>query len=70
MTNEFTVIGEHRDDQTHLLVLGADGHYYGYSPAREELSPVVPNEDWIVNVSVKDELGDVVPLDSAGLEVI
>lgn len=49
MTNEFTVVGEHRDDELELLVLGADGSYYGYRPAQEAIRPVQPDEEiWII----------------------
>ncbi len=47
MTNEFTVIGEHRDDDTQLLVLGADGRYYGYVIGHERISRVHPDETWV-----------------------
>jgi hypothetical protein len=47
MTNEFTVIGEHREDDTQLLVRGADGQYYGYVIRHERLSRVHPDEQWV-----------------------
>ena len=50
MTNEFTVVGEHRDDELELLVLGADGSYYGYRPAQEAIRPVqLDDETWIIS---------------------
>lgn len=49
MTNEFTVVGEHREDELELLVLGADGSYYGYRPAQEAIRPVqLDDEIWII----------------------
>lgn len=48
MPNEFTLIGERRDDESHLLVLGEDGHYYSYLPARESLSPTELDEGWVM----------------------
>ena len=48
MPNEFTVVGEHRDDTSHLLVLGADGNYYRYQPARESFAQVEPDARWLV----------------------
>lgn len=48
MPNEFTVVGEDRDDDSHLLVVGADGKYYDYAAAHDHLSPVEPDERWIV----------------------
>ena len=47
MTNEFAVIGEHREDNTNLLVLGADGRYYEYDPAHEQFSTIEPDERWL-----------------------
>lgn len=46
MPNEFTVIGEHKTDVYHLLVLGADGNYYEYDPVRGTFSLVDPDENW------------------------
>lgn len=46
MPYEFTLIGEHTAYDDLLLVLGADGHYYQYHPAREEFSRVEPDESW------------------------
>jgi hypothetical protein len=49
MTNEFNVIGEHKDDELHLLVLGDDGQHYDYSLASEQLSPVQPDDRWEID---------------------
>ncbi|HEV2126682.1 MAG TPA: hypothetical protein VGW38_28310 [Chloroflexota bacterium] len=46
MPNEFTVVGENRNDETELLVLGTDGQYYEYDPAREHFTRTEPNEEW------------------------
>lgn len=46
MPNEFTVVGENRDDDTELLVLGTDEKYYGYDPSREQFSVTEPDERW------------------------
>jgi hypothetical protein len=48
MPIEFTVVGEHRDDQSQLLVMGTDGKYYGYAAARDLFSPVEPDERWVI----------------------
>ncbi|HEV2122391.1 MAG TPA: hypothetical protein VGW38_06420 [Chloroflexota bacterium] len=48
MPNEPTVVGERRDDNTHLLVVGGDGQYYGYFPETEGLAPVEPGEEWLI----------------------
>lgn len=45
MTNEFVFIGEHKDDEEHLLVRGADGQYYDYTPDRDHFERVDPDED-------------------------
>jgi hypothetical protein len=46
MPVEFTIVGEHVEDPTHLLVLGADGAYYAYDPAHERLAPTEPDAQW------------------------
>jgi hypothetical protein len=46
MTIEFTVVGEHREDPSQFLVIGTDGQYYGYDPAREQLVAIEPDERW------------------------
>jgi hypothetical protein len=48
MTNEFIVVGEHRENELELLVRGADGAYYDYNLEHEKLSPVHPDEDWVI----------------------
>ena len=48
MPNEFTVVGEHRDDSTQLLVLGADGQYYRYLLAQERFIQIEPDATWLV----------------------
>ena len=48
MPNEFTFVGEHRDNSDQLLVLGADGNYYRYQPAQESFAQVEPDESWLV----------------------
>ncbi|HYH13361.1 MAG TPA: hypothetical protein VD789_13470 [Thermomicrobiales bacterium] len=59
MPNEFTVVGENRDDESQLLVVGTDGLYYGYQPAREHFSPVEPDESWTLYATVDDVLAEV-----------
>lgn len=48
MPNEFTVVGEHRDDTTQLLVLGTDGNYYRYQPAQDRFAQIEPDDSWLV----------------------
>jgi hypothetical protein len=46
MPNEFLVVGEHREDKSQFLLLGADGAYYGYDPASERIALTEPDEQW------------------------
>lgn len=54
MPNEFTVVGENRDDESELLVLGADGYYYEYDPAHEQFSRIEPDETWEFFPGIED----------------
>jgi hypothetical protein len=68
MTNEFTVIGEHRHDERQLLVLGADGQCYRYLPGRELLSPVEPNEKyWVIFTGSEEALSNQLDADQEAL---
>lgn len=60
MPTEFTVVGEHRDDPTEFLVVGADGTTYAYLPDQERFVPVEPGEDWVVFAGA-ETLEDVAP---------
>ena len=53
---EFLVVGEHRDDPLHLLLLGADGRHYVYSLPDGSTSPVKPDDGWRLEVTETDEL--------------
>ena len=56
MTNEFTVIGEHKNKDLELLVLGADGGYYRYDPLHEVVHPVEPDEKvWTITRHAEPE---------------
>jgi len=60
MTNEFSLVGENREDNTQLLVIGTDGNYYGYDPGHDQLVRVHPDESWIIDEGrdeTLDELG-------------
>jgi hypothetical protein len=48
MTNEFAVIGHHRDEAETLLLLGADRHYYRYDLTDNRLEAVEPHEEWVL----------------------
>lgn len=62
MTNEFTVIGEHRDNDQELLVRGADGAFYDYNLGQEAFSPVEPDENWVITEESDPETGDGMPM--------
>lgn len=56
MTNEFTVVGEHKENELELLVLGADGGYYEYDPLHEAVRPVEPDEaTWTITARAEPE---------------
>jgi hypothetical protein len=65
MPNEFTVIGEHNDDDAHLLVVGADGRYYDYVADQERFVPVELDEHWTVFAGT-EVLEDVAPAKEGG----
>lgn len=46
MPNEFAVIGERREDQMHLFVIGLDGRSYDYDPTHDQATPVEVDEHW------------------------
>ncbi len=53
-TTVFAVVGEHRDDPDHLLVLGADGQHYDLHLPDGVTLPVEPDEEWRVDPSHPD----------------
>ena len=55
MVNVFPVVGEHKVDDARLLLLGTDGHYYGYLPRRHHFVPVEPDHHWCVYTRSHDE---------------
>ena len=54
MPNEFTVVGEHKEDESELLVVGADGKYYECDLYRDRLSLIEPDEQWEIFPSVEE----------------
>ncbi len=48
MTNEFAVIGHHRDDAEALLLIGADGHHYRYHLIDNRLESVDSADGWVL----------------------
>jgi hypothetical protein len=59
MLNEFTVVGEHKEDKAQFLVLGADGHYYEYDPAREQVTAIEPDARWEIIPDTEDSQSEV-----------
>ncbi len=49
MASEYNVIGEHKTDEHHLLVVGDDGKYYDYSLTSERVQPVDIDHNWNVD---------------------
>ena len=49
MITVFAVVGEHRDDPDHLLVLGEDGRHYDLHLPDGSAMPVEPDESWTVD---------------------
>jgi hypothetical protein len=49
MASEYNVIGEHKTDEHHLLVIGDDGRYYDYSLTSERVQPVEIDHNWKVD---------------------
>ena len=49
MTNLFAVVGERRDDPTHLLLLGADGRHYDHALPDGPTVPVEPDAGWALD---------------------
>lgn len=69
MMNEFNVVGERKDDALHLLVRDDEGQHYDYSVAKEQVSPVEPDERWKIDrepsldagAPQADDVGDMPP---------
>ncbi len=53
MTNEFAVIGHHRDDAEALLLIGADGHHYRYDLTDNRLESVDPADGWVLETGAE-----------------
>lgn len=49
MTNIFSVIGQHREQPSWLLLVGADGHYYAYGTEDAEPREVEPGDQWVID---------------------
>lgn len=54
MTSEFNVVGEHKEDDQHLLVLGDDGQHYDFSLITESFEPVQVDDSWKVDEERSD----------------
>lgn len=70
MTNEFIIVGEHKDDDQQFLVKGADGRFYDYQPARDNFEPVEPTADiWEITAPEVMAMADGDPGASIDLDV-
>jgi len=49
-TVEFHVIGELKTNPHHLLMLGDDGHCYGYDTLTGEINELVPDDSWAMDM--------------------
>jgi len=49
MTTEYSVIGEHKQDDGHLLVMGEDGQPYDYALTSETIEPVEIDDRWRID---------------------
>lgn len=62
MTNDFSVIGHSRNDEDALLLIGDDGQHYAYDLLHDRLSPVEPDDGWVVDgadgTALADTAGD------------
>lgn len=49
MPNVLAVVGEHRDDPNHLLLLGEDGHHYDLRLTDGTTIPLAPEpgDEWL-----------------------
>jgi hypothetical protein len=70
MTNEFIIVGEHRTDHQQFLVRGADGRFYDYQPARDNLEPVdLDTDTWEITAPEVLAMADGDPGASIDLDV-
>ncbi len=50
MPTDYAVIGEHREDDQHLLLLGEDGEHYDYHLGRDHVAPIEElDEQWVID---------------------
>lgn len=54
MTNIFAVVGEHRDNPDHLLVLGDDGSYYDYTVTTGQTALTEPDLSWTTDADIPE----------------
>ena len=56
MTTLFAVVGCHREDPDHLLLLGDDGHHYACHVPDEPVGPFDPNGgEWARDPQVDED---------------
>jgi hypothetical protein len=54
MTNQFSIIGQHRENPDQLLLLGDDGQHYATDISMSEPVPVKSDEDYLIDEYVPD----------------
>ena len=58
MTNQFSIIGQHRDNPNQLLLIGDDGQRYSTDISMSEPVPVDSEDEYVVDASI-DTFDDV-----------
>ena len=54
MTTVYSIVGEHSDDPSQLLALGADGQLYALVLSHGTLTPVDPDDSWRLDPEAPD----------------
>lgn len=44
----FSVVGQHRDDPSRILLMGDDGRFYQFDSLETEPIPVEPDGEWVI----------------------
>jgi hypothetical protein len=54
MTNQFSIIGQHRENPDQLLLIGDDGQRYATDISMSDPVPVESDEDYLIDEYVAD----------------
>jgi hypothetical protein len=54
MTNQFSIIGQHRENPNQFLLLGDDGQHYATDISMSEPTPVESDDDYLIDEYVAD----------------